>query len=180
MDLKAYKLERRIDAVIRWLERMKAEYRRGAVESAYLDAECARADLEYLRVNMFSGMRPISAGKSSIIPQVIFLSMIIVMTTVVPISREKVPVYPKEPVILAEPVAMAEAVDPAPIPTKPKPSKSRKVQPVKRVTQSQTPTPPIVKPTPKPEKTPAYDSVYMLLQTGQRALRNDKSVIKVK
>ena len=56
--MKACKLEKRTDAVIRWLERMKIAYSSGAVESAYMDAECARADLEDLRSDVFAVMKP--------------------------------------------------------------------------------------------------------------------------
>ena len=42
-------MERRIAGIIRWLERCIKAYKDGAVESALMDAECARADIETLR-----------------------------------------------------------------------------------------------------------------------------------
>ena len=42
-------MDRRIAGIIRWLERFQSSYRSGAIESALMDAECARADLEDLR-----------------------------------------------------------------------------------------------------------------------------------
>ena len=46
--------DKRIDGIIRWLERLKKSYKSGAMESALMDAECARADLEMLRQEVWS------------------------------------------------------------------------------------------------------------------------------
>ena len=43
-------VEKRVAGIIRWLERLKKSYSSGALESALMDAECARADLENLRL----------------------------------------------------------------------------------------------------------------------------------
>lgn len=163
--MKVRKLEKRADGVIRWLERMKSAYSSGAVESAYMDAECARADLEDLRSEF---LRP--KERVVILPaiaRVIFLAMMIVMIGVMPLSRESVVIEPEpEAVMLSEPL-----VKPEPQPKKPrKPASKRPVQPA--------PVKPASKPkVSAPTKTVAYDKVYSLVQTGQRALRNDKSVI---
>lgn len=42
-------MERRITGIIRWLERCMKACKAGAWESALMDAECARADIEHLR-----------------------------------------------------------------------------------------------------------------------------------
>jgi len=42
-------MERRVAGIIKWLERCVKAYKDGAVESALMDAECARADIEILR-----------------------------------------------------------------------------------------------------------------------------------
>ena len=42
-------MEKRVAGIIRWLERCIKSYKDGAVESALMDAECARADIEILK-----------------------------------------------------------------------------------------------------------------------------------
>ena len=46
-------MERRVAGIIRWLERCIKAYKDGAVESALMDAECARADMETLRSELW-------------------------------------------------------------------------------------------------------------------------------
>ena len=47
-------MERRIAVIMRWLERCLNEYRAGSLESALMDAECARADIETLRQDVWA------------------------------------------------------------------------------------------------------------------------------
>ncbi|MBQ2615487.1 MAG: hypothetical protein IJG51_00585 [Synergistaceae bacterium] len=171
--MKVRKLEKRADGVIRWLERMKSAYSSGAVESAYMDAECARADLEDLRSEF---LRPKERGRFLLMfSRVMFLAMMIVMIAVMPLSRERVVVAPPEPEVV-----MLYPPEPE-VKPEPQPKKSRaKTSAVKRPVQPATTAP--VKSAQKPKvsaqtKTVAYDKVYSLVQTGQRALKNDKSVI---
>jgi len=42
-------MEKRVAGIIQWLERCIKAYKNGAVENALMDAECARADIEVLR-----------------------------------------------------------------------------------------------------------------------------------
>lgn len=186
--MKVRKLEKRADGVIRWLERMKRAYSSGAVESAYMDAECARADLEDLRSEF---LRPKDSSRGSgfllTFSRVMFLAMMIVMIAVMPLSRDNMTVIETEPeepevVMLPEP-----QVKPEPQTKKPR----AKATAVKRPAQPTASAPVVayaprpVKTVPKPKasspaKTVAYDKVYSLVQTGQRALKNDRSVITVK
>ena len=46
-------MEKRVAGIIRWLERCVKAYKDGAVESALMDAECARADIEALRGDLW-------------------------------------------------------------------------------------------------------------------------------
>ena len=179
--MKVRKLEKRADGVIRWLERMKSAYSSGAVESAYMDAECARADLEDLRSEF---LRPKDSRKGSgfllTFSRIMFLAMMIVMIAVMPLSRDNMTVIETEPVIeeAAEVVILPEPQ----VKPEPQPKRSRaKTSAVKRPVQPAAPVKSVQKPkVSAPTKTVAYDKVYSLLQTGQRALKNDKSVIKVK
>ncbi|NLL37838.1 MAG: hypothetical protein GX256_10025 [Fretibacterium sp.] len=49
-------MERRIAAIVRWLERCLKEYRAGSLEGALMEAECARADIEHLRRDVWARM----------------------------------------------------------------------------------------------------------------------------
>ncbi len=49
-------MERRIVGIIKWLERCLAACRAGAVESALMDVECARADLDRLRDEVWNAV----------------------------------------------------------------------------------------------------------------------------
>ena len=181
--MKVRKLEKRADGVIRWLERMKSAYSSGAVESAYMDAECARADLEDLRSEF---LRPKDRSKTSgfllTFSSVMFLAMMIVMIAVMPLSRDNMAVIETVPLIEEAPKVV---ILPEPqVKTEPQPKKSRaKNSAMKRTVQPTAAAPVKSAQKPKassPAKTVAYDKVYSLVQTGQRALKNDKSVIKVK
>ena len=176
--MKVRKLEKRADGVIRWLERMKSAYSSGAVESAYMDAECARADLEDLRSEF---LRPKGsnngAGFLLTFSRAVFLAFMIVMVMVMPLSPDNMMMTEPEPVIKTAPEAV---ILPQPqAKSEPQPKKSRaKTAALKRIVQ---PVKSASKPkVSAPTKTVAYDKVYSLVQTGQRALKNDKSIIKVK
>ena len=190
--MKVHKLEKRADGVIRWLERMKRAYSSGAVESAYMDAECARADLEDLRIEF---LRPKVSNKGGgfllTISRSMFLAVMIVMVTVMPLSRDNMVVIEPEvvkedPSVLSGHLPLAEEAKTPHVKWRggDVSAKSRaKTTALKRAVQP-TVTAPVKSVTkPKvsaPTKTVAYDKVYSLVQTGQRALKNDKSVIKVK
>ena len=184
-------VERRIAGIIRWLERLKKSYSSGAIESALMDAECARADLEDLRQAVWSQVRPSENKRYEFFARIlgslrtVSLAVIIVLMAVVPLSRElPAPVLEidKGEVVLAEPIIIVrqenteiEAVehtrtDAAPAVKKPAPQK-RKTSPKRQQ----------AKPSIKAERggTVPYDKVYSLIQTGQRALKNNSSVIKV-
>jgi hypothetical protein len=47
-------MEKRVAGIIRWLERCLKAYKAGAVESALMDVECARADIESLREDLWA------------------------------------------------------------------------------------------------------------------------------
>lgn len=50
-------MEKRISAVIRWMERCKEAWRSGSPESALMDAECAGSDLENLRNDLWNHLK---------------------------------------------------------------------------------------------------------------------------
>ena len=89
-------VEKRVAGIIRWLERLKQSYSSGAIESALMDAECARADLENLRQDVWAQVRPSAKNESALFSfagmmnfaRVFSLALIIVMMSVMPLSRE--------------------------------------------------------------------------------------------
>ena len=194
------RVEKKVAGIIKWLERLKKSYSSGAMESALMDAECARADLEDLRLDVWAKVSPSAHRNSAVFTRVMncartfSLSVIIVMASVVPLSRDvKAPeIEPVKSVrAYADPIVVFREYE-APVPEQtpkpepkiadsslnaPSPQKkqpSQKRTPSKR-TQAQAKT----DTKPKPAGTVPYDKVYSLIQTGQRALKNNSSVIKI-
>ena len=88
----------------------------------------------------------------------------------------------KSEVVLAEPIIIIREEDP--VTEAVAPSRTVSAQPAKKpATQKRKTSPkrPQAKPDTKPEPagTVPYDKVYSLIQTGQRALKNNTSVIKI-
>ena len=190
-------VEKRADAVIRWLERLKKSYSSGAVETAFMDAECARADLENLRHDVLMKLPVIQVNKTGgavKFLRIAFLACIIVMTMLSPVSRDIVNHESDNPVI-SEPIIVISEYEAEKPQNQNQAQKQAKTQAVSRPRKNQPQT---AKQTERPlkaekpqkpekpeklekhEKTVAYDKVYSLLQTGRRALSDNNSVIKVK
>ncbi len=200
------RVEKRVAIIIKWLERLKKSYSSGAMESALMDAECARADLEDLRLDVWAEVSPSAHRNSAAFSRVLgcvrtlSLSLVIVIASVVPLSREvKAPAA--EPVrsarAYAGPIVVFREYE-APVTeqtltpehttkTEQKiadsssstPSSPKKQPTQKRTASKRAQTPARPDPKPKPAGTVPYDKVYSLIQTGQRALKNDSSVIKI-
>ena len=155
-----------------------------------MDAECARADLENLRLDVWAvlepGVKPENKFFSRFLnfAKITSLAAVIVMLTVFPISQEiKAPVieHKKENLTLAEPIIIIrEDNKKSEIKVKNenyavKPKKPTRTANVKKpqIIQAKTET----KPEPE-QKTVAYDKVFSLVRTGERALKNNSSIIK--
>ena len=193
-------VDKRVAGIICWLERLKKSYSSGAMEVALMDAECARADLEILRADVWKQVKP--KEKNKIYPLALnfaksfVLAVIIVMLMVFPISREinlPLPVIEKkEKLVLAEPIIVIREYDqPAPAPQnqnhEAKISKSSKrlnvSQPQKIAKAEKSEKVEAVEKAVKVEKkvkTVPYDEIFSLVQTGHQALKKDNSVIKIK
>ena len=195
-------VEKRVAGIIKWLERLKKSYSSGAMESALMDAECARADLENLRQDVWAKVRPSSRQAGSIFPCVmsslrtLSLAVMIVMLAVVPLSREvSAPVSQNvqpervtrsEPIIVIReytpPKETVQADRPGTPSSQPMKQASRKRTAPKRTQTAQAPNTSAAKTQTQTQTsagTVPYDKVYSLIQTGQRALKNDSTVIKV-
>ena len=186
-------VEKRVAGIIRWLERLKQSYSSGAIESALMDAECARADMEDFcqSLALWSKVRP-EASKTVWINsfvRAIPLAAIIVMMMVIPLSKEIMPPLtaeqPVEEIVLAEPVIVIREEEEVEDEAKPVLRKSAPAQKRQAATKRTAKAQPS-KPQTSASKTGrqntasvAYDQVFSLLQTGQRALKNTSTVIKL-
>lgn len=184
-------LDKRVAAIIRWLERMKKSYSDGAIESALMDAECARADLETLRNDVWQKVRPSEHKSHDItirILRYLSLAVIVILFHVAPLAKDNLPL---PTVTVTEEIHALTKSQPKPIIIvreyeKPevKPSKSESsprrqsrrqaVQKKVQVNQKTASSRQAV------QKTVPYDKVFSLVQTGQRALKENTSVISIK
>ena len=187
-------VEKRVAGIIKWLERLKKSYSSGAMESALMDAECARADLEDLRLDVWEKVSPSAHRDNAVLSRVmscartVSLSAIIVKMSVVPLSRDfKAPeIEPlKNARAYAGPIVVFREYEPPAPEQTPKPEakiaeSSPKKQPAqKRIAQKRAQIPAKIETKHKSSGTVPYDKVYSLIQTGQRALKNNTSVIKI-
>lgn len=176
-------VDKRVAGIVRWLERLKNSYSEGAMEVALMDAECARADLEDLRQDVFincSGVKanPITKFFAQFLRS-LFLAVLIVMLMVVPISRENIsaPVLTEtesNKIVLAEPIIIIRESKPEPI-QPPRRTARRQINNKPQPAPERTATKPA--PAPAVSKKVPYEQVLSLMQTGQRALKGSKTVI---
>ena len=194
MKQTAVLVDKKVAGIIRWLERLKKSYSSGAMENALMDAECARADLENLRLDVWANLEPKNQQGSKIFSRVInfsrvaSLAVLIVLLAVFPISKEvqaPAAVNKKSEITLAEPIIIIReekinneisAVNntkPKRVAAKTANIKKSAVPSSEKIIQAKT------RASERTQKTVAYDKVFSLMQTGQRALKNNSSVIKL-
>ena len=83
-------MERRVAGIVRWLERFQRSYKSGAMESALMDAECARADLETLRRDVWSSLGPSRVPRRRrgiFLSRAVLSAFLVVLATSVPVSE---------------------------------------------------------------------------------------------
>ncbi len=184
-------VDKKVAGIIRWLERLKKSYSDGAIESALMDAECARADLENLRNDVWLKVKPEkhkSSNSSMSFLRRVLLAVIVILFHVAPLAKDNVPspTVTEEIKALTQPqpkpiIIVREYDKPEVKPSKAETSPKRSSR--KQVTQKKTSVSP--KPTTTSsyrasQKTVPYDKVLSLVQTGQRALKENTSVISIK
>ena len=183
-------VDKRIAGIIRWLERLKESYNSGSMESALMDAECAKADLENLTQDFWEKVKPAELQhrrKWSVILRPAFVAVLFLMMTVAPLARDvSLPLpeplsVPVEEVVLAEPVVAVVAEQPEEVRTQaPAPAPKRAA---KKAAAKRTPSAPAKTSQENTRvakaKTVPYDKVFSLMQTGQRALKNNNSVVRM-
>ena len=180
-------VERRVDGIIRWLERFQSSYHSGALENALMDAECARADIENLRLDIWSRVGTVHAPRRAAFRGLMscaVAALTILLATAVPLSRDPVvniaaaetPVTETRKVPeTAEPPAKARKENAAPKRTaQAKKSGAKRAASVSGTGAEAKSAKNEVK-----KKVVPYDKMFSLLQMGERALKNEESVIKV-
>lgn len=83
-------MEKRVAGIVRWLERFQRSYKSGAMESALMDAECARADLEILRRDVWSSLGPSREPRRRVgmfLSRAVLSAFLVVLATSVPVSE---------------------------------------------------------------------------------------------
>lgn len=195
-------MERRIAAINRWLERFQNSYRAGAMESALMDAECARADLEDLRLDVWESVGRVSLPRrlrAGAMCWLLLSTSLIVMATASPIARGGgvIPAavqapLPRSPVaaeLTAPPTVQPEERPLASVPPPEQKTAKRDARSAKEVRspRKERPARKAVAASPREEvlaRHPARvlpdNEVFSLVQTGARALKNEDPVIKIR
>ncbi len=201
------KVDKRIAGIIRWLERLRNSYSSGAMENALMDAECARADLEVLRRDVWQRVQPVKHTNPEFNPayflasclRVISLAALIILLAVVPISRDVV-----TNLVPADDSQIA--AEPAPVKISQVSQVKHEHEPVRKITPAKSNSNPSSNASSRRKKVLArtqvnnaksesnvktdakktttsqtnqlgYDKVFSLIQTGERALRNESYVV---
>ena len=191
-------VDKKVAGIIRWLERLNESYKSGSMESALMDAECAKADLENLTQDFWEKVKPKEIKRRErksifVFLRPAFVAVLMLMMMVAPLSRDaalslpeslpvvaEVPVHPAE-VVAEVPLAVSvvEVKEEKPETPSPAPKRAAKKAAAKRTQTAAAQKAPREAPKVAKAKTVPYDKVFSLMQTGQRALKNNNSVVKV-
>jgi len=201
-------MERRITGIIRWLERCIKAYKNGAVESALMDAECARADIETLRGDLWKKLenrcstraRRFNSFKAA---ETFFLAFGILLVIATPLAWQQEEltredrtegsftlewVTADEKELLSNvrkrpEDSLALAAMPEESIAEPQPASARiaeSVEPVRRRSPESPPLRSVPRNESKEPETPlTYDRILSLIETGERAMKNEAPAIKV-
>jgi hypothetical protein len=192
-------MEKRVAAVIRWLERCVIAYKGGAVESALMDAECAKADIETLRNDLWKaveGRRRADARRFLRPAEALFWAVVIMLVTAAPLAQPQALsamedrsdgyftlewVTPDEKELLgnvrrrpSEELALVvkpeedQVAAPLALP-------ARVTEPARR----RTPEPQPPRSEQNKETNIPYDRILSLIETGERAMKNDAPAIRL-
>ncbi|MDR1874584.1 MAG: hypothetical protein LBQ90_06190 [Synergistaceae bacterium] len=195
-------MERRIVGVVRWLERCLKAFRAGGLESALMDAECARAELEHLRKDLWAAIErkklngdSARAGAAGCPLRAASVAVVIVLLTATPLLRPE-----EQRAVRPEPTASLEWVTPdekallgnlrrylsdsnpfASIP----PERDGALATTEPETRKPQATGKIAERPVEAEKRNdegegiPYDRIASLVRAGERALKNERSIITI-
>ena len=194
-------MERRIAGIIRWLERCLSACRSGALESALMDAECARADLDRLRDEVWAALEEKHAVRARKHPVVVFvkaagLALMVVLATATPVALFQEGRVWTEPAVsiewvtpderallgnlrkhLSESNSLAAVARDGDLSEKnaglraASPVVGKAVRNVSAVSEEPS--------NGSNAGVPSYDRILTLLQAGEKALKNERPVIKI-
>lgn len=187
-------MERRIAAVIRWLERCLAACRTGAMESALMDVECARADLDRLREDVWTALERKHAPRARgfLLPAPlggVLVALVIVLAAAAPLAPFQERRMPAEPMLSVEWVTPDEKMLLGNLrrrlsennrPTASLPDRNEvenRTETQKRLAKRASV--PSGRQDVKSDGGMPYDRLVELLQTGEKALKNERPVIKI-
>ncbi|GHV45223.1 hypothetical protein FACS1894204_03790 [Synergistales bacterium] len=162
-------MEKRIIAVIKWLERSLKSCRDGQVEKAMMDVECARADMERLRSEVWTNLsRRASRKKSWHGVVVCFLGLLFVLSLVTPLSPDSLTRAPQDE---DAQIVVLQGEEPQ--------QSAKKSKPV--IAAQMTAKPKAAQGSGKmsSEAEISFERVASLLQTGERALKNGSPIIRI-
>jgi hypothetical protein len=196
-------MERYIAGIIRWMERCLKAYNAGSLESAFMDAECARADMERLRDELWTRLERRHSAKLRrrrfFRPaEVVFCAVSIMLATATPLtvlqdgrSADRRGDYalewvtPDERVLLSNirkrpenSLALTTSADSI-VPVLPRETSAKRKAtdlgaPRKVDTAKEPP-----QEARKREMVIPYDQILSLVETGERAMKNSEPAIKV-
>ena len=174
---------------------MKKSYSDGAIENALMDAECARADLETLRNDVWQKVKsPVHKSSGGIIRilKCVSLAAIVILFHVAPLAKDNLPVQSVKEEIKAltqtqpKPIIIVREYEKEEKEEKNDAKVTKAESPQKKTSRKHVTQRKSDKPAPKTvtrhvqQKTVPYDKVLSLVQTGQRALKENSSVISIK
>lgn len=201
-------MEKRIAGIVRWLERFQRSYRSGALENALMDAECARADLETLRRDVWMALDPSSASnrrRGRLLCRTVASALLVILATASPVSqvRGARPAalsgellegggepydsllawtsLDREDVGRGLPLRFGSFADEPPMPPADKTTASRRDNPSGAGSESRgrSARRALEPDGPAKKKEIPHEKIFSLLQTGTRALRKEGPVIAV-
>lgn len=163
-------MEKRIIAVIKWLERSLKSCRDGQVENAMMDVECARADMERLRSEAWANLsrEPVSK-KSWRASLVCIVGLLFVLSLSEPLCPDAVRVAQSQNED-AQAAGKPEPSSAPQAPAKPKATQSNRTlkAPSAIGAKNEASEPEI-----------SFERVASLLQTGEKALKNGSPIIRI-
>lgn len=201
-------MEKRIAGIIRWLERFQRSYRSGALENALMDAECARADLETLRQDVWLALDPSAASirrRGRLLCRTVVSALLVILATASPVSQVK-GVWPaalsgepveggdeaydsllawtsldREDVGLGLPLRFESFADEPPMSPADRTTASRRDSPsgARSESRGRSARRALEPGAPGKKKEIPHEKIFSLLQTGTRTLRKEDPVIAV-
>ena len=194
-------MEKRIAGIIRWLERCLAACKAGATESALMDAECARADIDRLRSDLWNSLerKHTIRTRTAFTPtslRVAFLAFCAVLASAAPLAlpqekrlqeaaklRESSPllewVTPDEKMLLVNLRKRLSDANTAMISANGEQRVSLPKGQAAPAGKAAKEAGDALQDTKKEGISLPYDRIISLVQTGEKALRNEDPVIKI-